>query len=162
MQKRVVLVALVAASIVLAAACGDSTSGEGGAAGTTANTGNTGATKASSSATGNAGSCTQPGDKGNDKGVGEYCTPTGNECAAFPGAPICLAKLNQPEWMCTRVGCDSADDCGMDAGCHKDPAGSACVPCRCDDTAEGCPNGPMGTTSSTSGTGTAASSSTGM
>lgn len=78
-----------------------------------------------------AGSCVRPGDKGNDKGVGEACTPLGKECAKFAGAPVCLADVGQDQWMCTRIGCVSDADCGMNATCFKDPKGSGCVPNRC-------------------------------
>ena len=83
-------------------------------------------------------SCTRPGDKGNNKGVGEYCTPQGNECQDFPEAPLCLASVGQDEWMCTRIGCDEMTDCGDGAGCLITGAGSACVPCKCDPGGIGC------------------------
>jgi hypothetical protein len=78
-----------------------------------------------------AASCVRPGDKGNDKGVGEFCTPLGKQCAAFPGAPLCLADVGQDQWMCSRIGCSTDADCGMNATCFKDPKGSGCVPNRC-------------------------------
>jgi len=81
-------------------------------------------------------SCVRPGDKGNSKGVGTFCTPLGKECAGFAGAPVCLADLGQKQWMCTRVGCSTDADCGTDATCYKDPGGSACVPNRCLDKSD--------------------------
>lgn len=77
-------------------------------------------------------SCVQPGDKGNSIGVGTPCTPGGGECKAYPKAGACLADLGQDIWMCTRIGCKVDTDCGETAVCHHDPAGSACVPSRCD------------------------------
>ncbi|GAC1351392.1 MAG: hypothetical protein NVS3B20_17050 [Polyangiales bacterium] len=76
-------------------------------------------------------SCVRPGDKGNDKGIGTYCTPLGKECNAFDGAPVCLADVGQKQWMCTRIGCTGDQDCGKDTKCYFDPKGSACVPNRC-------------------------------
>lgn len=76
-------------------------------------------------------SCVRPGDKGNDKGIGAPCTPLGKECDAYPGAPVCLADVGQDQWMCTRIGCTSDEQCGSGATCYKDPGGSACVPNRC-------------------------------
>src|SRR4051812_15436763 len=69
-------------------------------------------------------SCTKPGDKGNDIGVGEYCTPNGGECGKFPKAGLCLADVQQDQWFCTKVGCKTDMDCGMAAHCHMDPAGA--------------------------------------
>jgi hypothetical protein len=122
--------------------CGDSgTTGSGGA------TSSSSASKSSSQAsTGSASMCIQPGDPGNNIGVGHYCTPGGQECNALPLAPLCLADVGEDEWFCTRIGCDAMTDCGDGAGCLLNPQGSACVPCKCDDTAVGC----MGTTSSSS------------
>jgi hypothetical protein len=107
-----------------------------------------GSATSSSSGTGGSGgdptpadSCVRPGDKGNVKGVGEYCTPFGGECSAFAGAPLCLADVGQDQWMCTRIGCKVAEDCGEGAGCLITPEGSACVPCRCSNEGLGCPGG---------------------
>ncbi len=82
--------------------------------------------------------CTHPGDHGNDIGVGEYCTPTGHECEQFPLAALCLAAVGQTPWMCTRIMCDGATNCGEGAGCFVTDKGSACVPCRCSVHAIGC------------------------
>ena len=123
---RPLLYACALAGIALAASCGsddeESPSGTGGSAGDPTPPG----------------SCVRPGDKGNDKGVGEYCTPTGKECSGFPEAPLCLASVGQEQWMCTRIGCDATTDCGEGAGCLLTSQGSACVPCRCDDQGIGC------------------------
>jgi hypothetical protein len=78
-----------------------------------------------------ASSCVRPGDKGNEKGIGEPCTPLGKECANFAGAPLCLADVGQDQWMCSRIGCSTDADCGTNATCYKDPKGSGCVPNRC-------------------------------
>lgn len=117
--------------VMAAATCSDDadTTGDGGSAG--------------SSSSGEAGSggtieypdesCVVPGDEGNNLGVGEFCTPGGDECDDFNLAPACLANFGQDQWFCTRIGCDETTDCGEDAECLLDGAGSACVPCRCSD-----------------------------
>lgn len=104
-----------------------------------------GGSSSSSSASGMGGdptpenSCVRRGDHGNEKGVGEYCTPFGNECLNFAEAGLCLAAVGQDQWMCTRLGCDATTDCGKGAGCViVQGQGSACVPCRCDDSGIGC------------------------
>jgi hypothetical protein len=84
-------------------------------------------------------SCVKLGDHGNDKGVGEYCTPAGSECEAFPEAGVCLAKVGQDQWFCTRIFCDDDVQCGTAATCLDDPEGSACVPDRCLDVDGGAP-----------------------
>jgi hypothetical protein len=84
-------------------------------------------------------SCVRPGDHGNSLGIGEYCTPGGNQCSAFDLAPLCLADVAQDQWFCTRIGCDANTDCGAGAGCLLEAGGSACVPCRCDPRGLGCP-----------------------
>jgi hypothetical protein len=84
-------------------------------------------------------SCVQRGDHGNNVGVGEYCTPSGSECAGFDLAPLCLAAVGQDQWFCTRIGCDATTNCGEGAGCLIETQGSACVPCRCDSRGIGCP-----------------------
>jgi len=44
--------------------------------------------------------------------------------------------------MCTRIGCDATTNCGTGAGCViVKGQGSACVPCRCDDSSIGCTDG---------------------
>ena len=135
-------------ALALLVACGDDTTGTGGGGTTTA-------TQSSTGGLGGAppGSCVQPGDKGNANGVGEHCTPGGGQCAGFPLAPLCLADVGQDQWFCTRIGCDAMTDCGPDAGCLIEQAGSACVPCRCDDTGIGCAGGTTSATTTGAGGG---------
>jgi hypothetical protein len=134
-------------------------------------TGGTATTTTSSSVTTGTGvmtpaeSCVQPGDVGNEQGVGTPCTPFGGECAAFPGtAAFCLAdigpELSDNQWFCTRTGCDEHPDCGEGAGCLIEGAGSACVPCRCDDRGIGC-GGEGGAGGAGGGTGGAGGAGTG-
>jgi hypothetical protein len=82
-------------------------------------------------------SCVRPGDNGNEKGVGTYCSTLGHECDGFAGAPSCLADLGQKQWMCTRIGCTKDDQCGTGATCLIEKDGSACVPNRCLDKSDG-------------------------
>ena len=82
-------------------------------------------------------SCAQPGDVGNDIGIGTFCTPRGNECRAFPLAGLCLAAAapSERQWFCTRL-CERDDQCGADARCFGDARGMSCVPSRCLDPVE--------------------------
>ena len=135
--------AIGALSIALVVAFGcsddeDATSGSGGNdAGGMSSSGGAGASTPTES-------CVQPGDVGNENGVGQHCTPAGGECNDFPEAGLCLADVAQDQWFCTRVGCDETTDCGMEAGCQLEASGSACVPCRCSPDAFGCGSGGAG------------------
>lgn len=77
-------------------------------------------------------SCAQPGDVGNDLGIGHFCTPRGRECADFPMAGLCLAQVapDDNQWFCTRT-CTSDDQCGTNAVCDGDSRGRACIPAEC-------------------------------
>jgi hypothetical protein len=149
--------ALSLVACVAVTGCGDSDAdGDGGSGGGgTTTTGGT--TKATSTGGPPADSCIQPGDMGNELGVGEYCSPLGKQCMDNAAAQLCLADVGQDQWMCTRIGCDATTDCGEGAGCLiVQGEGSACVPCMCDSAGIGC----GGTTSST-GSSTASSTSGG-
>lgn len=84
--------------------------------------------------------CGHPGDVGNSKGVGKFCTGF-SECNALP-ASICSALGNgstpspNDTYFCTIINCNNATppvDCGAGATCVVDPAGrgSACTPNAC-------------------------------
>ncbi|MEP7125199.1 MAG: hypothetical protein ABJE95_29990 [Byssovorax sp.] len=146
--------ALLAAALSLtfaAVACSSST--------TTTGTGSGGGATSSASGTGGGGggptepatSCKHPGDKGNENGVGTFCTPGGGECASFPKAGLCLADVGQDQWWCSRIGCKTDMDCGSAAHCHVDPGGTGCVPDACE----------MVTTSTSTGSGTGTGTGTG-
>ena len=77
-------------------------------------------------------SCGQPGDTGNENGVGAFCTPGGNECRPHPLASLCIVDLDpvDEQWYCTRL-CAHDSDCGSGAVCGGDSRGSACIPARC-------------------------------
>lgn len=108
-------------------ACSSSSSSSGSANGGSTTTSSTSGTTQTTPAA----SCAQPGDKGNDKGVGEYCTPGGGECANFPDANVCLADLFQDQWFCTHLSCTTDAECGTAAHCDMESGGSACVPDKC-------------------------------
>jgi hypothetical protein len=131
--------ALSLAALLSAVACGDDE-----ASTTTSSSGSAGNGGSGGGLTPPPESCVQPGDVGNVNGVGTPCTPGGGECKPFPLAPVCLADFGQDEWFCTRIGCDATTDCGMGAGCLLESAGSACVPCVCDDAGVGCGGGTGG------------------
>lgn len=77
------------------------------------------------------------GQCGNELGVGQPCTPGGNECGdlGLGNAIICSADFSdKDEHFCT-LGCDADEQCGSDAYCGADPddpeAGRGCVPESC-------------------------------
>jgi hypothetical protein len=150
--ERSVAVCVFASVAVIG--CGDSDGGGDGGSGGGGTTTTGGATKATSTGGPPADSCIQPGDMGNELGVGEYCSPLGKQCMDNAAAQLCLADVGQDQWMCTRIGCDATTDCGEGAGCLiVQGEGSACVPCMCDSAGIGC----SGTTTSSSASSTAAS-----
>lgn len=77
-------------------------------------------------------SCVQPGDVGNERGIGAYCSPQGHECRAYPLATLCLADVTPEngQWFCTRL-CSDDSACGEGARCYGNDLGAACVPLRC-------------------------------
>jgi|GEM_PF-6914665 len=84
-------------------------------------------------ATGCNGAC----EKGNELGVGAYCTAGGGECANTPmrAAPFCTVDTSNTDLQfCTRT-CTTNADCGSNARCASDGSGpSGCFPNFCDDT----------------------------
>lgn len=157
MKNRSILVAALSLTVA-AVACSSSS--------TTSGTGTSGDTSTSSSGAGGSGggpmapaaSCKQAGDKGNENGVGTFCTPHGNECVNFPKAGLCLADVGEDQWFCTRIGCKTDMDCGTDAHCHVDPGGTGCVPDACEMPTTATSSG---SSASSSASGTSSSSSTG-
>jgi hypothetical protein len=156
-MTRTLALSFIGIVLFASASCGDSSGAGGG--GATSSASSTSSKSSASSTSSGAMSCIQPGDPGNAQGVGHYCTQGGGECAQFPKANICLADLGQSETFCTKIGCQTQDDCGDNAGCHIDPMGSACVLCKCDDTAVGCSStSTTSSSSSSSASGTSSSS----
>lgn len=75
--------------------------------------------------------CASPLDQGNELGVGKYCTRTGRECSDNEGATLCLAPFDPSSNFCSKIGCESDEECGAGARCHETSQGSACVPDKC-------------------------------
>src|SRR5262245_27537096 len=152
------MVGLAALSCSLAPAAGCSSDDSTGAGGATSNS-----ATSSSATSGNGGagggpatpknSCAQPGDKGNSKGVGEYCTPGGQQCTAFPEAGTCLADVGQDQWFCTHIFCTMDSECGEGASCFMTGMGSACVPDKCGAMGTGGAGGGSGGAGGAGGTG---------
>jgi hypothetical protein len=88
--------------------------------------------------TGDPDNCVPPGSKGNELGMGGYCSPGGGECNyAGPdgGARICTADVPDTPahaWFCTYP-CNLDTDCGSGSYCATDPKthGKGCVPVAC-------------------------------
>ena len=73
--------------------------------------------------------CGNPGDPGNDMGVGKYClNATSGECASQP-ASICANIGDADAHFCTKI-CNDAmpdeDQCGADATCICQGSGGLC------------------------------------
>ncbi|MEK7571853.1 MAG: carbohydrate binding domain-containing protein [Patescibacteria group bacterium] len=73
--------------------------------------------------------CGAPGDAGNEKGVGKYCTKGGGECAGKE-AFICAAEFTDAT-ICSKP-CSVDADCGSGAVCFQDTLGKGCKPIACD------------------------------
>ncbi len=76
-------------------------------------------------------------EKGNEWGVGAYCTPGGGECANTPmrAAPFCTVDTSDTEFQfCTRP-CTIDADCGSNARCANEGGSgpSGCFPIFCED-----------------------------
>jgi hypothetical protein len=88
--------------------------------------------------TGDPDNCVAPGSKGNELGMGGYCSPGGGECNyAGPdgGARICTADVPDTPahaWFCTYP-CNVDTDCGSANYCATDPKtkNKGCVPVAC-------------------------------
>ena len=96
--------------------------------------------------------CGHPGDPGNSKGVGKFCTPSDSDC--MQPAALCSAIGNgstpssSDTYFCTEFCTVGKTDCGENAGCFCDPGGRGCVctPFSCTggppvDMATGTPDG---------------------
>lgn len=77
-------------------------------------------------------SCVQPGEPGNETGVGRYCSPHGGECATTASARLCLPDLAPTvgDWYCLKL-CTTDAECGSSAVCVHSPSGSGCAPLQC-------------------------------
>lgn len=72
--------------------------------------------------------CSVAGEKGNNLGIGQFCSKTVDECG---GGTFCQAAF-APEGaqFCTKL-CALDSECGAGAICFKEARGSACVPNKC-------------------------------
>lgn len=92
--------------------------------------------------------CGQPGDTGNSKGVGRYCSANTDPACRTSGLPANICSTaennpNRPTFFCT-MACTGATDtttCGENATCTKNSTGLfGCVPKTClDNLPPGCP-----------------------
>lgn len=77
-------------------------------------------------------SCGQPGDVGNELGIGRFCTSLGD--CPDPSAPLCSILGDRNTHFCTKV-CQAsgpADQCGTGARCACNPGGQCgCTPSVC-------------------------------
>ena len=71
-----------------------------------------------------------PTDTGNSLGVGRYCEDAA-DCRGNGRATFCLAPFDSASNFCSFIGCESDADCGENATCVVQTAGSACVPNMC-------------------------------
>jgi hypothetical protein len=78
-----------------------------------------------------ANNCVPKGYKGNNVGVGAFCDST-TSCPDSTKFLVCTAFHDAPptEYFCTTP-CTADGDCGDNAFCVHDPAGSGCVPAQC-------------------------------
>ena len=80
--------------------------------------------------------CVPPGTKGNELGMGGYCTPGGHQCdTAGPDAGVRICSADVPDtpthaWFCTYP-CAKDEECGTGSYCADDPRGRGCVPLTC-------------------------------
>lgn len=76
--------------------------------------------------------CGEPGDVGNELGVGKYCD-TSAECSDTADAPFCATLGNPDAHFCTNL-CDQngpPDQCGTGASCQCDGGNCGCTPDSC-------------------------------
>ncbi|HEY4239189.1 MAG TPA: hypothetical protein VGM88_05210 [Kofleriaceae bacterium] len=78
------------------------------------------------------GVCGQPGDQGNELGVGLYCTSI-TDCFGTSGAPLCAVLGDPNAHFCTKT-CTMGDDasCGTNASCTCNTSNQCgCTPNYC-------------------------------
>lgn len=79
--------------------------------------------------------CGEPGDMGNELGIGKFCTGFG-DCAMTPAAPLCSIAGDSTTFFCTKT-CTSggpADQCGTATSCTcntNTPPQCGCTPNSC-------------------------------
>lgn len=119
--RRAVVASLavaVAMTLALAAGCGDDAGAGVPDAGP---------------ADGFASTCGQPGDPGNELGVGHFCQ-TLLDCGDTAEAPLCSNIGDETTWFCTKT-CANEDAgvevCGTGATCTCGNGGCGCTPTSC-------------------------------
>jgi hypothetical protein len=76
--------------------------------------------------------CGQPGDVGNELGVGQFCE-TLTDCSDTADAPLCSSFGDPTTHFCTRL-CDEgsgSEQCGTGAECACGDGGCGCTPTEC-------------------------------
>jgi hypothetical protein len=78
--------------------------------------------------------CGQPGDPGNEIGVGQYCEAIG-DCITTQNAPLCSRAGDSTTFFCTNT-CNVESDagpssCGTGATCTCGNGGCGCTPDVC-------------------------------
>lgn len=76
------------------------------------------------------GSCGNPGDAGNELGVGRYCDTTA-DCAGLPASVCAFAYDGSLPHVCIVAPCDGATNCGASATCTCNALGCGCLPDAC-------------------------------
>jgi hypothetical protein len=75
-------------------------------------------------------SCVRPCHRGNERGVGRYCTAGGGQCGGI-SAFVCTGDVQSSgPSFCTRP-CTMDSQCGSGAVCTGDERGRGCVPVEC-------------------------------
>jgi hypothetical protein len=75
-------------------------------------------------------SCGHPGDKGNSKGVGQFCVNLVGDC---PSDLVCSHALMSDTYFCTKTCTPPVDiaSCGPDTICQCNALGCGCTPTSC-------------------------------
>ena len=77
--------------------------------------------------------CGQPGDQGNEKGIGKFCTSF-NDCANTNDAPLCSIIGDSTTHFCTKTCTNGgpADQCGTATQCVCNSSNQCgCTPTAC-------------------------------
>jgi len=73
--------------------------------------------------------CVDEGAPGNEVGVGKHCG-SNTDCSGT-GAPACLVIFDPAANFCSKMGCETDEECGAGATCVMQSVQSACVPAMC-------------------------------
>jgi hypothetical protein len=109
-------IAMICAAVALAAACSSSNDTHSDAAVDAFNS-----------------TCGQPGDTGNELGIGHFCKQF-SDCSTTASAPLCSVIGDQTTHFCTKTCTNggSADQCGTNAACTCNASNQCgCTPMAC-------------------------------